>query len=199
MTTTILDLIRHGEPEGGRRIRGNGCDDPLSERGWQQMWRAVAQAPGWDAIVSSPMQRCAAFAQALGERRALGVTIDPRLREVGFGAWEGRTPADIQAADPDLYAAFYRDPVNARPAGAEPLQQFSQRVIEAMERLLSTHAGGHILCVAHAGVVRAALGHTLAAPAQRWYRIRIDNAGLSRIRVDDSGLSLDFHNRTTVV
>ena len=37
MSDTVIDLIRHGEPVGGRRYRGH-IDDPLSERGWQQMW-----------------------------------------------------------------------------------------------------------------------------------------------------------------
>ena len=38
---TLIDMIRHGEPVGGRRYRGQ-IDDPLSEKGWRQMWAAVA-------------------------------------------------------------------------------------------------------------------------------------------------------------
>jgi len=37
---TTLDLMRHGEPVGGRRYRGQ-MDDPLSEKGWAQMRNAV--------------------------------------------------------------------------------------------------------------------------------------------------------------
>jgi hypothetical protein len=36
-----LDLLRHGEPEGGRLYRGNLLDNPLSEKGWQQMQASV--------------------------------------------------------------------------------------------------------------------------------------------------------------
>ncbi len=38
---TKIDIIRHGEPIGGPRFRGHGVDDPLSEKGWEQMWNAV--------------------------------------------------------------------------------------------------------------------------------------------------------------
>ena len=38
---TQIDVIRHGEPKGGRRYRGYGIDDPLTETGWQQMWTAM--------------------------------------------------------------------------------------------------------------------------------------------------------------
>jgi hypothetical protein len=40
MPDTLIDLIRHGQPEGGRRIRGNGCDDPLSPLGWDR-WQII--------------------------------------------------------------------------------------------------------------------------------------------------------------
>lgn len=42
MTGTLIDLIRHGEPAGGRRYRGHGLDDPLTEKGWSQMWMPLA-------------------------------------------------------------------------------------------------------------------------------------------------------------
>lgn len=195
---TVIDMIRHGEPVGGRRYRGGGIDDPLSERGWAQMWSSVGDFAGWDAIVTSPLQRCRAFAAELGERLERPVTVEPRLREVGMGAWEGRSPDEIQAQEPAAYAAFYRDPVTQRPSGSEPLPVFGQRVAAALEALLDDHAGRHLLVVAHAGVIRAALGHVLRSDPAAWYRTRIDNAGVTRFRRGEQGIRLDFHNRTCV-
>lgn len=88
--TTIIDLIRHGEPVGGRRYRG-GTDDPLSEKGWNQMWTAVENYHGWQQIISSPLSRCAAFANALSAKLVIPVSIDDRLAELGYGEWEGKT------------------------------------------------------------------------------------------------------------
>ena len=41
---TVIDLIRHGEPEGGRMIRGQGVDHPLSAVDWAQLWAAIGEA-----------------------------------------------------------------------------------------------------------------------------------------------------------
>ena len=57
MSETQIDIIRHGEPEGGRRYRGHSIDDPLSKTGWQQMWNAIPENPPWDHIISSPLLR----------------------------------------------------------------------------------------------------------------------------------------------
>jgi alpha-ribazole phosphatase len=195
MSETLIDFIRHGEPEGGRRFRGNGADDPLSEKGWRQMWDAVGDNRPWQRIISSPLKRCADFASALSDRHALPLTLDGRFREVCMGSWEGRSRAEIIAANEDQYRAFYADPEHNRPPDFEPLAGFSERVGSALSDALRTHAGEHVLVVAHAGVIRAVLGYTLQAAPGAWYRARVDNAGFTRLASDSLGLHLEFHNR----
>src|SRR5690554_8149987 len=95
--TTVFDLIRHGEPEGGPMYRGSK-DDPLSEAGWQQMRDAITEVDIWDAIVTSPMLRCVHFAQELSDRYSIPLHKDERLREINFGEWEGRTADEIGRA-----------------------------------------------------------------------------------------------------
>ena len=121
---STIDLLRHGEPRGGVRYRGDGVDDPLSERGWEQMWAAVAQTSDWTHVVTSPLRRCREFAEVLATRSDIPLVVDTRLREVGFGAWEGRRHDEVRDADPAAYLAFFRDAVNHRPPGAEPLDTF---------------------------------------------------------------------------
>ena len=198
MADTIVDFLRHGEPVGGRRYRGDGVDDPLSEKGWQQMWGALGDAAPWAAVVTSPMQRCQAFAVALTEKLSLPLTVEHRFREVGLGGWEGLSPDDILASDPDSYAAFYRDPRRNRPQGAETLEAFGARVAEALEQVLNDYTGQQVLVVAHAGVIRAALGHVLRSDPVAWYRTRIDNAALTRFRRGEYGTKLEFHNRSSL-
>ena len=192
---TFIDFMRHGEPEGGRRYRGNAVDDPLSEKGWQQMWNAVGEQRPWQHIISSPMRRCSAFAEALAEECALELSIDDRFREVGFGRWEGLSPDEIIARNPREYTAFYRDPCRNRPQGSETLEDFGQRVAQALQDVLSDYPGEHVLVVAHAGVVRAVLGYILNVEPAAWYRTGIDNAAFTRVRNDRHGNKLEFHNR----
>ncbi|HHH35258.1 MAG TPA: histidine phosphatase family protein [Gammaproteobacteria bacterium] len=178
-----VDLLRHGEPEGGRRYRG-GQDDPLSDRGWRQMEAAVAGAGPWERIVTSPLRRCSEFARGLGERLSIPVSEDPRLREIGFGAWEGRSAAELLAADPGALRRFYHDPLGAAPEGAEPVPVFMARVARAWEDCLAESGGERLLIVSHAGVMRAIVAHLLGMPPERLFRIAIGHAVLLRIRGD---------------
>jgi alpha-ribazole phosphatase len=180
--TTTIDLLRHGEPVGGKRYRGQ-LDDPLSELGWRQMWHAASAASPWQAIISSPLSRCREFAQELSSKLSIPLTIDDRLKEVGFGSWEGQTRQMLQAWDDSTLSRFYYDPINNRPAGAEPLQDFSHRVVEALQAAVQNYYGQHILFVAHAGVIRAALASTLNLPLANMYRFSIASASLSRIQI----------------
>ncbi len=69
------------------------------------------------------------------------------------------------------------------------------RIRETYEGLfVASHPGQRILVVGHAGVIRAVIGHVLRAEPSRWYRIRVDNAGVTRIRRGRHGDQLDFHN-----
>jgi len=190
----LVDLIRHGEPVGGRRYRGQ-IDDPLSDKGWQQMWSAVTGQQPWDVIVSSTLSRCRDFALALGQRHDLEVIEERRFVEIGFGEWEGHTAAEICLHDPDRLLRFYCDPVAARPAGAEALKEFSTRVGFAWEALLQQHVGRHVLVVTHAGVIRALTVHVLGMPISHMFRLQVGNAGISRIEISaDRPPVLHFHN-----
>ena len=180
---TTINLLRHGEPLGGSRYRGQ-LDDALSEKGWQQMWQAVAGHNDWQQIITSPLQRCQAFADLLGERHGLPVHSEPRFAEVGFGAWEGKTRAELEQQFPGQLARFYQDPVNQRPQGAEPLDEFMSRVDGAFDELLVRFSGQSLLIVAHAGVIRAIIAHVLRIPPAAMYRIHVANAGMTRLCTD---------------
>ena len=177
----IVDLLRHGEPEGGQRYRGHGCDDPLSARGWSQMERAVRDEEEWQYVVSSPMLRCRGFAERFAARQGLPVTLEPDLREVGFGEWEGRTRVELQRDRPEEYRAFYADPVHARPAGAEPLAAFRRRVEAGFDVALQPLQAERVLVVVHAGVIRALVGRVMGVPDERLFQLECEYASRTRL------------------
>jgi len=190
--TTIIDIIRHGEPVGGSRYRGQ-IDDPLSDKGWQQMRAAVAGRDEWQQIVSSDLSRCADFARELGDRLSIGVELDAGFREVGFGSWEGKCAKELLDEDPAGTAAFWHDPVNNTPPGAEPLRDFQQRITTAWLGLLERHAGKHLLLVGHAGMMRILLLHALGLPLEAFYRFDPRNACIVRIRIDGGRHGEAYH------
>ena len=191
---TIIDLIRHGEPEGGRAFRGHSIDDPLSEKGWQQMWDAVGEDLPWEQIITSPLERCQAFAEAIMDTYNIPCATENNFKEVGFGSWEGRTPDQIKEDNLQEYEDFYLDPVNKRPKGAEDLNKFIKRVKTAYNNTVEKYQGKHILIVAHAGVNRAIIANALHTAPIGLYRIKVNNAGISRLKHDSLGDHLLYHN-----
>ncbi len=191
MSLTVIDFIRHGAPEGGERYRGHGVDDALSERGWQQMWQAVGAGGRWDCVVSSPLRRCHAFAAQLALRDGIPVITDERVREVGFGAWEGKSHDEVRQGMADAYQRFLQDPVRFRPAGAEPLDRFRQRVAQALQDLVAAHTGRRLLVVCHAGVIRAVISHVLQSPLSHMYHVKVKNAAMARVVHDGCGFAFE--------
>ncbi len=145
------------------------------------MWHAVGHASYWEAIISSPLKRCQEFAQALADKNQCSLEIIDKLKEVGFGTWEGRSRDEIKQTNLTEFNAFYADPVHARPAGAEDLQQFSDRINQAYRQICVEYVDKHVLVVAHAGVIRALVARQIGAPLAAIYQLQIDNAGLSRL------------------
>ena len=196
---TVIDLLRHGEPVGGRRYRGQQ-DDVLSERGWDQMWQSIGNRNDWQQIVTSPLQRCHDFAHAFGERHGVPVQSEPRFAEVGFGEWEGKTRAELDDLVQGQVIRFYQDPVNNRPAGAEPLEDFVGRVSNGLTAMLADYPGQSVLVVTHAGVIRAILSCVLVMPSAAMYRINVANAGITRLVTDrERTFNLISHGSSGVV
>lgn len=179
---TTVDLLRHGEPIGGRKFRG-AVDDSLSELGWAQMRATAGNRCPWQAIVSSPLSRCADFAQEVAEHHDLPLELEPGLMELSFGAWDGVAVAEVEARQPEALRLFWRDPVNHPAPGGESLPDFQARIAETWNTLLHRYAGRHVLAVTHGGVIRMILCHTLAIPLVRFWRLHVPYAGISRVRV----------------
>ncbi|MBF0627745.1 MAG: histidine phosphatase family protein [Magnetococcales bacterium] len=185
-TGLVIDLLRHGAPVGGVKYRGT-LDDPLAPEGWEAMWAATRDHGPWDRICASPLRRCAEFATTLGQKLAVPTTIHPALREMSFGAWEGKTSAEIMAEDPEQLTRFWKNPLENPPPGGEPLREVRTRLQTFWGQLIAEANGDRILLVAHGGVIRVLLSLVLLTPLEHLSRITVPYASLARIRVDVIG------------
>jgi len=147
-----VHLLRHGETEGGARYCG-GIDVALSWKGWRQMRAAVA-GQSWDLIVSSPLRRCAAFAQALARILGARCRFDADWREMSFGEWEGRSANELLEIDGERLRRFWNDPAELSPPGGEPLTQLHSRVMAAWQGIVKDPESGRVLIVTHGGPIR---------------------------------------------
>lgn len=172
-----LDLLRHGEPEGGRLYRGNSKDDPLTEKGWQQML-ASTSGKQWDFIATSPMIRCKAFAQHLSETQNIPMQIFDSLKELGFGEWQGQSATDIGQ---EIVDTFKQNPIDNRPAGAEDLYEFQARILSVFNEIIKKDAS--ILIIAHAGVIRVIKSHLFNLPIEKMFTMEVISASCERLKL----------------
>lgn len=185
-STTWVDLLRHGEPEGGRRFRGRQ-DDPLSALGFTQMRSALGAGVPWDAIITSPLLRCRVFAEELATERGLPLHVVPGFMEVDFGEWEGLTMEEVVARDGDHLSAFWTDGTRNPPPGGEPVVDFARRVGAAWDEWTTRLRGRHLLLICHGGVIRMAVAHALRLPPEAMMRaLSVPYASRTRLRLDQT-------------
>ena len=181
-----LILIRHGDL--GERFRGRyigRTDAPLSAEGRRQaeaLAGPLARLPDGASLVVSPLRRtCETAGIALG--RDAHFTVDPDLREIDFGRWEGMSFAEILADDPtavDRWAALAED--FTFPEG-ESIGNFRRRIGKAAGRIAADPAGT-VVAVTHGGVIRFLICHFLGLPDRAHLLFDVQPASLSEIRID---------------
>jgi broad specificity phosphatase PhoE len=162
----VIYLARHGETDynAQRRFQGQG-DVPLNVRGREQAAELAANAARVDppiaALYCSPLPRARETAQIVGSALGLQPIADDRFKETDTGDWTDRLFADVEAEQPELYAAYHAtDPDFAFPGG-ESLEQQLERVVDGLVDV--TQAGVlPALIVCHRGVIRCARSHTAA-------------------------------------
>ncbi|WP_415759729.1 alpha-ribazole phosphatase family protein [Pseudomonas sp. LT1P18] len=186
--TLRLDLLRHGETELGGGLRGS-LDDALTEKGWAQMRAAVVEQGPWDRLVSSPLQRCARFAEELGTQLGLPVQLDKDLQELHFGAWEGQSAAALMETDAEALGLFWADPYSFTPPQGESVVEFSTRVLAAVERLQAAYAGERVLLISHGGVMRLLLAQARGLPREQLLNVDVGHGALFSLSVE-SGMLL---------
>jgi len=185
-----IDLMRHGVSTAGSCFLG-ATDAPLTEQGWEQMQASVVKQ-NYDRVISSPLMRCAGFAKHYAEKKNLPLSIEHDLKEIDFGAWEGKTSAEIWETQQQLLSAFWEDPLNNTPPEGEPYRVFQQRVDRAFKALSDQP---NSLIITHGGVIRQIISSILCLPFEKLYCMHIDYAGITRIESCKGDLSLRFINQ----
>lgn len=180
--TLRLDLLRHGETELGGGLRGS-LDDALTDKGWAQLRAAVVGQGPWDRLVSSPLQRCARFAEEIGAQLGLPVQLEKDLQELHFGAWEGQSTAVLMQTSAEALGRFWTDPYSFTPPEAEPVADFSARVLAAVERLHAAYAGKRVLLITHGGVMKLLLAQARGLPREQLLNVEVAHASLHSLTV----------------
>ena len=149
---TVLTVIRHGQTPWNVEGRYQGqLDPPLNENGRRQAQdtaRALAQA-NITAIYSSDLARAHQTAAALAQLTGLPVELDPRLREIHQGHWQGVLIDDIRARWPAQLHGWETDPWQHCPPGGETLPQLQARLLAAVNHITARHPTDGVAIFTH--------------------------------------------------
>ena len=151
---TRIVIVRHGETDWNRdrRVQGH-ADTPLNEAGRAQARALAAELDDVDVIYASDLARARETAEILARGRE--VRLDPRLRERGFGTWEGLTSEEIEVRFPEAHARWAAGE-GFGDETAEPYDIVRERVASFLEDVVRDHPDETVLVVAHGGSARVA-------------------------------------------
>jgi len=181
-------LIRHGQSEPYRPavpfpLVDGHADPALTPNGHEQAQRLADRlaTAGIDAIYVSTLRRTAQTAAPLAGRLGLAPQVEPELREVHLGDWEGGEYRQrVAERDPIVRQVFEQERWDVIP-GAESTPSLAARVRAAIDRLAAGHAGHRVAIFTHGGVIGQALA--LASGSRPFAFLSADNGSISRLVV----------------
>jgi 2,3-bisphosphoglycerate-dependent phosphoglycerate mutase len=186
---TELLLIRHGEsqpalPEQPFPLTDGRADPELAPEGVEQAQRVASRLAGQhiDAIYVTSLRRTAQTAEPLARRLGLLPKVERQLREVGLGEWEGGLYRRRMAENGPLVQRMLADERWDVIPGAEPAQEFADRIRGAIERLAAGHPGQRLAVFTHGGVIGQILA--LASGARLFAFVGADNGSVSHLVVN---------------
>jgi broad specificity phosphatase PhoE len=164
MPAPTIYYIRHGETQWNAEGKLQGQQDiPLNDLGRTQAAHAGNILAGLFARDGRSEQSLAFVASPLGRARSTmelvrgalklpraDYAVDDRLREIGYGLWEGSTLAQMQASDPDVFARRQADKWTVPPPDGESYASVQLRMRDWYDQLTAD-----TVAVAHGGTARA--------------------------------------------
>ena len=190
---TEIIIIRHGETEWNKIGRFQGHSDvPLSAEGRAQaaMLGENLAVDHVDMIYASDLTRAMETAAPLAQRFGLEVISDPQLRELNFGAWEGRNFNDVNAENPNAMKNFYTDPEQADIPESEPFPEFQRRIAGRVREIVAQERGKRIVIVSHGASIRILLADLLSMPIRSIWHLSQLNTAVNKIRFEDDGFAV---------
>lgn len=194
-------MVRHGKTvpyvEGNPFPLKDGHGDPdLAPEGVMQAKALAERLASWslEAVYVTPLRRTLQTAQPLLDATGMEAIVEPDLREVYLGEWEGGVwRKKIADGDPLVVEVFTRRRWDVIP-GAESNESFAARVRAAVERIANAHPSSRVLVVAHGGTIAEICAQ--AAGTSCFHFLSADNASISRVVVGPHGWFLRCFNDT---
>jgi broad specificity phosphatase PhoE len=187
-----LYFLRHGQTPAsqGDAFCGSGLDPELTDAGAEmaQAFAAAYRTMSWRAVYASPLRRTVATARPLCEALGLEVELRDDLKEIGYGAWEGKTKDEVERDYHDDYIKWLADPAWHAPTGGEQAVVIARRAQRTLEEIMQRFDEGNVLVVSHKATIRIMLCALLGIDVGRFrYRLTCPVGSVSIVEMSKEG------------
>lgn len=143
----------------------------------------AAALPRSAVLITSDLQRAVQTAAAIA---AAGLPLPPgildaALREQHFGDWQGEMREEFHARRGGHVPGSWLSAPDERAPNGESFVDLVERVVPAVQRHTGDHAEKDIICVAHGGTIKAALGHALGLSHDQALAFALANCSVTRL------------------
>ena len=177
-------ITRHGQTVTNREGRFCGHFETrltaLGVRQAQALGRRLAPIQ-IDAVYSSDLGRAVETAALILEGRSITLAIDPSLRELHYGEWEGRKGGEVAKAYPEQYKLMRAEDPAWRPPGGETIGDVRLRTYAALRRIAKLHQHQTVLIVTHGTAINCMISEALGVAPSHTFRFHVANCGLSEV------------------
>jgi broad specificity phosphatase PhoE len=169
----LLYLVRHAQTASSAVDSFNGRGDlPLTDEGREQARKLGERLKGirFAAVARSPLGRTKETAELVAP--AAPHVVVEGLTEIDYGEWEGLSPAQARARDPQLYEAWLADPARIAPPGGETAARVAERALAGLHGIQKAfeHVGRPVLVVSHKATLRILAAALAEAPLSLYRR-----------------------------
>ncbi len=190
-----LLLVRHGQTDAN--VAGlllGRTDPPLNDSGRAQAEAAAERVASFapERVLTSPLLRAVETAEIVAARCGLTVDAEDRLIEIDYGEYDGLPFAAL----PTDLVRRWRTEADFAPPGGESLASVGVRMAALGVELLGALANGPVVAVSHVSPIKAAVCWALGLPDLASWRMRLDNASVTRLAPGPEGpVLLSFNER----
>jgi len=196
MKTVKIYLTRHGQTYYNLEERMQGqIESGLTNQGIEQAEALSERLKNSriDHIYSSPLRRASHTAEIINVHHKKTIKHDPRLKEMGFGSWEGLAISDIKEDYEDEAHAFWKAPETYTPIDGESFKLVQSRLKSFFHDIVKDHSGGSVLLVCHAMLIRNIFSYLMNQDVSTvWNHPRIYQTSLTVLEYDGTQATFEI-------
>lgn len=203
-----LYIIRHGETQWNKQGRIQGkLDTDLTPDGVQQAKNVAKRLKTvrFDAAYSSPLKRARDTAEYIlaEQQQPLQLHFDDTLMELGYGAWQGLSFAQVMERDPENWFLNRYSPSLMHIEGADSVVERVAQARTFVQSIYAQYPNGTVLITSHAFAIRILMAACMGLPIEATRFYAFGNTSVSIMDLTDKGPRLvlmgDVHHNEEAV